>query len=171
MKRVCKRCGAPTWSPHSPYCRHHRPSFEQRQLWPAKDRASRGYGSVHKATRERYAALVASGLAVCARCGLSIEPGAPWDLGHTEDRTGYSGPEHQEVQPARGSEEGRGGVARPPRLSLRLSAAGPRTGTRPIPRRPTYRPWGRLERATHVPNGHLKNVAPVVRKRLNPSFG
>ena len=106
MKRVCRRCRAPTWSPHSPYCRQHRPSLEQRHLWPAKDRASRGYGAVHKATRERYAALVASGLAVCARCGLSIAPAAAWDLGHTEDRSGYSGPEHRKCNQLAGARKG-----------------------------------------------------------------
>ena len=56
--------------------------------------------------RERYAALVASGLAVCARCGLSIAPGAAWDLGHTEDRSGYSGPEHRKCNQLAGARKG-----------------------------------------------------------------
>ena len=106
MKRACKLCGRETWSPHSPFCRQHRPSLEQRHLWPAKDRASRGYGAVHKATRQRYAALVAT-----RACGLRslrepIAPGSPWDLGHTDDRRDYSGPEHRKCNQLAGARRG-----------------------------------------------------------------
>jgi hypothetical protein len=45
--------------------------------------------------RRRYASLVASGRAWCARCGEFIDPEEPWDLGHDDhDRSKYSGPEH-----------------------------------------------------------------------------
>jgi hypothetical protein len=63
--------------------------------WAQKDRTSRAYGSTHMMLRERYAALVASGLADCARCGRPIEPGSAWDLGHTDDRSGDTGAEHR----------------------------------------------------------------------------
>ena len=33
--------------------------------------------------RARLAPLVASGRAVCSRCGLPIVPGQAWDVGHT----------------------------------------------------------------------------------------
>jgi hypothetical protein len=47
----------------------------------ASDRPeSRGDGSVHKAVRKRYAALVDAGEAVCARCGKPIPAGRPSTL-------------------------------------------------------------------------------------------
>jgi hypothetical protein len=94
VSRSCRYCGRETWSPHSPYCREHRPSFEQRQRWAAKSREARGYGNGHKALRERAAALVAAGLATCARCGRPIPAGAPFDLDHSDDRAAYLGVSH-----------------------------------------------------------------------------
>ena len=39
--------------------------------------------------------MVSRGQVPCARCGLLIEPGEQWDLGHDDnDRTKYNGPEH-----------------------------------------------------------------------------
>lgn len=66
----------------------------------AKDKArgtreERGYGAEHRATRERWAPLVATGNVKCWRCGEFIPVGAPFDLGHDDrDRTKYRGPEH-----------------------------------------------------------------------------
>jgi hypothetical protein len=54
----------------------------------------RGYGPAHQARRRRLAPYVASGAVRCARCGELIAQGADWDLGHTDDRRGYLGPEH-----------------------------------------------------------------------------
>ena len=91
------------------------------------------------ATRVRFAALVVSGLAVCARCGLSIAPGAAWDLGHTEDRTGYSGPEHRKCNQLAGARKGaavlhaqHSGEAS---LVTELERAQPATAQRHCPRR------------------------------------
>jgi hypothetical protein len=55
---------------------------------------SRGYGLSHKRERSRWKPKVDAGLVNCARCRQPIEPGRPWDLGHTDDRTAWTGPEH-----------------------------------------------------------------------------
>ena len=57
---------------------------------------ARGYGHVHQQLRKRWAPRVATGLVACARCGLPLEAGQAWDLGHVDgDRSRYSGPEHR----------------------------------------------------------------------------
>jgi len=64
----------------------------------------RGYGSAHQALRARIAGQVKAGAAVCWRCGQLIQPGQPWDLGHTEgDRGSYAGPEHRWCNRAAGA--------------------------------------------------------------------
>ena len=67
------------------------------------DTTARGYGWLHQRTRAAWAPLVAAGQVCCARCGHPIVPGQPWDLGHTEDRTGYTGPEHRSCNRAAGA--------------------------------------------------------------------
>ncbi len=56
---------------------------------------SRGYGAAHQAERRRWEPTVKSGQATCYRCGEPIDPDGPWDLGHNDDRTAWTGPEHQ----------------------------------------------------------------------------
>lgn len=52
----------------------------------------RGYGHSHQTLR---AALLPEAYGQpCPRCGQTMTPDQQLDLGHTEDRTGYTGIEH-----------------------------------------------------------------------------
>ncbi len=63
----------------------------------------RGYGPEHRALRDDWAReLKKVGSLPCARCGQPIHHGDNWDLGHTDDRTAYHGPEHQRCNRADG---------------------------------------------------------------------
>jgi hypothetical protein len=55
---------------------------------------ARGYGSAHEKQRRAWAPVVARGEATCARCGQPISTTGAWDLGHNDDRTAWTGPEH-----------------------------------------------------------------------------
>ena len=55
---------------------------------------ARGYNAKHKAERARWVPKVKAGGVQCARCGGLLAPDEPFDLDHTEDRTGYNGPAH-----------------------------------------------------------------------------
>jgi len=67
---------------------------------------ARGYDGKHQAERARWAPLVAQGAATCARCLRPIAPGTPWDLGHTDDRTTWTGPEHRRCNRRAGGRNG-----------------------------------------------------------------
>lgn len=54
----------------------------------------RGYGKRHRRERDSWAPHVEAGETRCAKCNWAIEPGQAWDLGHTDDRTAWTGPEH-----------------------------------------------------------------------------
>ena len=58
----------------------------------------RRYGRAHRLVRKKYAAIVAGGNAVCARCGEPIGPGEKWDLDHDDEdplQRRYLGPSHR----------------------------------------------------------------------------
>lgn len=54
----------------------------------------RGYNGAHKAERAKWVPIVKAGGVMCARCGEPLLPDAPFDLDHTDDRSGYNGPAH-----------------------------------------------------------------------------
>lgn len=64
----------------------------------------RGYGAAHQAERAKWKPLVDAGRVqchakrhkpACLARGLWLGPGIPWDLGHTEDRRAWTGPEYR----------------------------------------------------------------------------
>lgn len=57
-------------------------------------RQQRGYDAAHMRERARWKPIVEAGTAACAKCGLPIPAAGPWDLGHTDDRRTWTGPEH-----------------------------------------------------------------------------
>lgn len=68
----------------------------------------RGYDAKHKSERKRLVPIVARGETLCARCDCLIEPGDPWDLGHTDDRTAWTGAEHSDCNRAAGARKRNG---------------------------------------------------------------
>ena len=60
---------------------------------------ARGYGYAHQQLRAWWLPIVNAGgvlchAKVCVMPTRELEPYAPFDLGHTEDRTRWTGPEH-----------------------------------------------------------------------------
>ena len=73
------------------YCKDHRQEHERERGSASR----RGYGARHQAERARWSRYLAQGHAVlCSRCGKPIRRGEAWDLGHTDDRLAWTGPEH-----------------------------------------------------------------------------
>jgi hypothetical protein len=90
--RPCLACGVRI--PRGSRCPRCRAEIERARTARRGSRQQRGYDREHELERERWAPLVDAGQVTCARCGQPIQPGTPWDLGHTDDRTAWTGPEH-----------------------------------------------------------------------------
>jgi hypothetical protein len=108
--RLCP-CGNPARSSSHRYCWSCAVAAATRQHVSAakagKTAKELGYGASHVAARKRWAVKVAAGEVACWRCGRTIAPGAPWDLGHDEhDRTITRGPEHQLCNRQAGARKG-----------------------------------------------------------------
>ena len=83
--------------------------------------AARGYGPDHRRMRAAVAPHVRSGRAVCTRCGKPIRlvrdalgrlVPEPWDLGHSDDRRTWTGPEHASCNRSAGARKGNAQRAR-----------------------------------------------------------
>ncbi len=73
--------------------------------------AQRGYGTPHRKLRARWKPVVDAGHGIChaAICLMPtrhITPGTPWHLGHTPDRTAWTGPEHERCNESDGARRG-----------------------------------------------------------------
>ena len=71
----------------------------------------RGYGSAHQKLKNWWRPQVDAGMVschatICLMPSRWIAPGTPWHLGHTADRTGWTGPEHQRCGAADGARRG-----------------------------------------------------------------
>jgi len=52
------------------------------------------YGQQQRRERRDWAPIVARGGVICPRCEKPILPGEAWDLGHQDDRSAPTRPEH-----------------------------------------------------------------------------
>jgi hypothetical protein len=92
--RVCPTigCPIPTAGGRCPACAA---QYEQQR----GSRQARGYDRRHDRLRRQWKPKVDAGTvhchaAVCLEPTRWIIPGSAWDLGHTEDRSAWTGPEH-----------------------------------------------------------------------------
>jgi hypothetical protein len=103
---------------------------------------ARGYGADHQRLRAEWDAYVQAGdaychAAICLQETRWIEPGTPWDLGHTPDRQAYTGPEHPKCNRTEGARRGNRNRQRAEKLT---ASDGDASVTR-LTTFPTSRKW------------------------------
>ena len=65
------------------------------------------YGPGHKRERRRWSYILSQeGVLPCARCQGPIHHGDAWDLGHNDERTAWTGPEHVSCNRSAGGRNG-----------------------------------------------------------------
>lgn len=94
----------------------------------------RGYSGQHQRLKEQWRPQVDAGVTYCHAIickqelkgnGRRIAPGTPWHLGHTADRSAWTGPEHQGCNTADGARRGNRmrGAARLPRRGRTITVS------------------------------------------------
>ena len=90
--RFCARCGEPATSSRHMLCdtcrartrpQSHRGGRSAPRI--QLPRQLRGYNAAHDRRRATWVPRVKAGGVACGRCGQTIEPGTPWDMGHPGD--------------------------------------------------------------------------------------
>jgi hypothetical protein len=96
---------------------------------------ARGYGWAHQRKRAQWKPQVDAGQAychavVCLKGDRWIEPGTPWHLGHTPDRSSWTGPEHEQCNESDGARRGNQQRRRAPARTVRTVPLQLRTSRR-----------------------------------------
>lgn len=88
--KVCPKPGCPEIIPRTErYCPDHEREYEQQR----GSASARGYDAEHRRLRREWERKGVVGRP-CARCKKPILAHQAWDLGHTDDRKAWTGPEH-----------------------------------------------------------------------------
>lgn len=74
------------------FCHAHAHAYNQQR----GSSTARGYDAAHRHLRRQWEARLAAGEThTCAKCGQPVTATDQWDLGHTDNRQSWTGPEHR----------------------------------------------------------------------------
>lgn len=74
------------------FCAIHTHEYERQR----GSSTARGYNAAHRHLRRAWEARLATGEThTCAKCGQPVTAADQWDLGHTDNRQSWTGPEHR----------------------------------------------------------------------------